>query len=227
LAIHHGRLDGQHFAARSGNKGSSKSHAMTWGLRRIYEFLDSRGIQATFAYVRSAQNPADGISRGRVFRIQDLAKGGTCEGERRGLVVGGPQSLPLRKKLYMFMYPIRIERSTCHVRGTNRMNKYKYMRSKQRGFGGPTASPFTHTSFPSYFIPLGYLRIRQAAQANNPVRFPLTLPPADGPTMTEEALAQQVMQEFMAMRHAGSSVELLCSVSSARLQQTIAERYPL
>ncbi|RNE99331.1 hypothetical protein TcG_12025 [Trypanosoma cruzi] len=69
------------------------------------------------------------------------------------------------------MYPIRIERSTCHVRGTNRMNKYKYMRSKQRGFGGPTASPFTHTSFPSYFIPLGYLRIRQAAQPNNPVRF--------------------------------------------------------
>ncbi|PWV14552.1 putative target of rapamycin (TOR) kinase 1 [Trypanosoma cruzi] len=57
------------------NKGSSESHAMTWGLRRIYEFLDSRGIQATFAYVRSAENPADGISRGRVFTLQDLAKG--------------------------------------------------------------------------------------------------------------------------------------------------------
>ncbi|RNF07023.1 protein kinase, partial [Trypanosoma cruzi] len=38
------------------NKGSSKSHAMTWELQRIYEFLDSRGVQATFAYVRSAQN---------------------------------------------------------------------------------------------------------------------------------------------------------------------------
>ncbi|ESS60598.1 hypothetical protein TCDM_11866 [Trypanosoma cruzi Dm28c] len=74
------------------NKGSSKSHAMTWELQRIYEFLDSRGIQATFAYVRSAENPADGISRGRVFTLQQLAKG-----ERRGLVVGGPQSLPLRK----------------------------------------------------------------------------------------------------------------------------------
>ncbi|EKG00196.1 hypothetical protein TCSYLVIO_008875 [Trypanosoma cruzi] len=49
------------------NKGSSKSHAMTWELKRIYAFLDSRGIQVTFAYVRSAENPADGISRGRVF----------------------------------------------------------------------------------------------------------------------------------------------------------------
>ncbi|KAF8294846.1 hypothetical protein TcBrA4_0070910 [Trypanosoma cruzi] len=60
-----------------------------------------------------------------------------------------------------------------------------------------------------------------------PVRVFVTLPPADGPAVTEDVLAQQVMQEFMAMRHAGSSVELLCSVSSARLQQTIAERYPL
>ncbi|KAF8278105.1 putative target of rapamycin (TOR) kinase 1 [Trypanosoma cruzi] len=49
------------------NKGSSKSPAMTWELRRIYEFFDSRGIQATFAHVRSADSPADGISRGRVF----------------------------------------------------------------------------------------------------------------------------------------------------------------
>ncbi|KAF5214758.1 hypothetical protein ECC02_012608 [Trypanosoma cruzi] len=57
------------------NKGSSKSHAMTWELQRIYEFLDSRGIQATFGYVRSAENPADGISRGRVFTLQDLANG--------------------------------------------------------------------------------------------------------------------------------------------------------
>ncbi|KAF8281052.1 hypothetical protein TcYC6_0029580 [Trypanosoma cruzi] len=57
------------------NKGSSKSHAMTWERRRIYDFLDSRGIQAFFAYVRSAENPADGISRGRFFALQDLAKG--------------------------------------------------------------------------------------------------------------------------------------------------------
>ncbi|KAF5221089.1 hypothetical protein ECC02_005956 [Trypanosoma cruzi] len=53
------------------NKGSSKSHAMTWELRRICLFFDSRGIQASFVYVRSA----DGISRSRVFTLQDLAKG--------------------------------------------------------------------------------------------------------------------------------------------------------
>ncbi|PWV10966.1 putative target of rapamycin (TOR) kinase 1 [Trypanosoma cruzi] len=57
------------------NKGSSKSHAMTWELQRIYRFLDLRGIHASFAYVRSADNPADGISRGRVFTLQGLAKG--------------------------------------------------------------------------------------------------------------------------------------------------------
>ncbi|RNF24434.1 protein kinase, putative,serine/threonine protein kinase [Trypanosoma cruzi] len=68
------------------NKGSAKSHAFTWELQRIYEFLDSRGVRASFGYVRSAEYPADGISRGRVFTLQDLAKGGTCEGERRGLV---------------------------------------------------------------------------------------------------------------------------------------------
>ncbi|ESS63789.1 target of rapamycin (TOR) kinase 1 [Trypanosoma cruzi Dm28c] len=32
------------------NKGSSKSHAMMWELRRIFEFLDSRGVRVTFAY---------------------------------------------------------------------------------------------------------------------------------------------------------------------------------
>ncbi|KAF5217386.1 hypothetical protein ECC02_009763 [Trypanosoma cruzi] len=57
------------------NKGSSKSHALTWELRRIYEFLDSRGTQAFFAYVRPADSPADGMSRGSVFTLQDLAKG--------------------------------------------------------------------------------------------------------------------------------------------------------
>ncbi|KAF8283617.1 putative target of rapamycin (TOR) kinase 1 [Trypanosoma cruzi] len=57
------------------NKGSSKSHALTWELQRIYEFLDSRGIQASFAYVRSAENPVDGISRSRVFTLQELVKG--------------------------------------------------------------------------------------------------------------------------------------------------------
>ncbi|EKF98939.1 hypothetical protein TCSYLVIO_010157, partial [Trypanosoma cruzi] len=54
LAVHHGRLGGQHFAAGAANKGSSKSHALMWGLRRIYEFLESCGVRASFAYVRSA-----------------------------------------------------------------------------------------------------------------------------------------------------------------------------
>ncbi|KAF8284382.1 hypothetical protein TcBrA4_0059530 [Trypanosoma cruzi] len=57
------------------NKGSPKSNAMTWELQRICLFLDSRGVQASFAYVRSAENPADGISRGRVFTLQELVKG--------------------------------------------------------------------------------------------------------------------------------------------------------
>ncbi|ESS55019.1 hypothetical protein TCDM_13534 [Trypanosoma cruzi Dm28c] len=89
------------------NKGNSKSHAMMWELQRIYEFVDSRGIQVSVAYVRSAENPADGISRGCVFTLQDLAKGGTCEGQRRCLLAAGPQSLPLRNKLYI--HPIRVE----------------------------------------------------------------------------------------------------------------------
>ncbi|RNC50960.1 target of rapamycin (TOR) kinase 1 [Trypanosoma cruzi] len=74
------------------NKGSSKLHAMTWELQQIHVFLDSGGIKAFFAYVRSAENSADGISRGLFFQTSGLG-----EGERRGLVVGGPQSLPLRK----------------------------------------------------------------------------------------------------------------------------------
>ncbi|RNC52101.1 protein kinase, putative,serine/threonine protein kinase [Trypanosoma cruzi] len=68
------------------NKVRSKSCAMTWELQRIYEFLDSRGVQTSFGYVRSAENTADGISRGRVFTLQELTKGGTCERERRGFV---------------------------------------------------------------------------------------------------------------------------------------------
>ncbi|PWV12132.1 putative target of rapamycin (TOR) kinase 1 [Trypanosoma cruzi] len=39
------------------NKGSSKSNAMAWELRRIYEFLDSHRLQASVAYVRCAENP--------------------------------------------------------------------------------------------------------------------------------------------------------------------------
>ncbi|PWV02894.1 putative target of rapamycin (TOR) kinase 1 [Trypanosoma cruzi] len=74
------------------NKGRSKSQAMTWDLRRIYGFLDSRGLQAFFAYVRSAENPADGISRGCVFYTS-----GIDEGEQRCRLAGGTQILPLSK----------------------------------------------------------------------------------------------------------------------------------
>ncbi|PWU89517.1 putative target of rapamycin (TOR) kinase 1 [Trypanosoma cruzi] len=59
---------------RAANKGSSKSHALTRELQRIYGFLDSRGIQASFVYVRSTENPADGISHGSAFTLQDLAE---------------------------------------------------------------------------------------------------------------------------------------------------------
>ncbi|RNF14270.1 protein kinase, partial [Trypanosoma cruzi] len=40
---------------RAANKGSSKPHAMTRELKRIYGFLDPRGIKASFAHVRSAE----------------------------------------------------------------------------------------------------------------------------------------------------------------------------
>ncbi|KAF8279060.1 hypothetical protein TcYC6_0024320 [Trypanosoma cruzi] len=86
LAIHHGRLGEKSLFQGAANKGSPKSYAKAWELRRIYEFLDSCGRQASFGYVRSAEYPADGISRGRVFTLQELTKGGTCERERRGLV---------------------------------------------------------------------------------------------------------------------------------------------
>ncbi|EKF29608.1 hypothetical protein MOQ_006596 [Trypanosoma cruzi marinkellei] len=39
------------------NKGSSKSHALTWEPQRIYEFLDSRGEQASFAYMGLKKTP--------------------------------------------------------------------------------------------------------------------------------------------------------------------------
>ncbi|KAF5221343.1 hypothetical protein ECC02_005585 [Trypanosoma cruzi] len=94
------------------NKGSSKSHAMTWKLQRIYGFLDSHRIQASVAYVRSADNPADGISRGRVFTLQGLAKRWNLRRGLWGLVVGGPQSLPTRN---IYVYPIRIERAATIV----------------------------------------------------------------------------------------------------------------
>ncbi|RNC36873.1 target of rapamycin (TOR) kinase 1 [Trypanosoma cruzi] len=68
------------------NKRSSKSHALTWELQRIYVFFDSRGVQASFA------------CHAVVFlHLRTWRRGGTCEGQRRCLVAAGPQSLPPRK----------------------------------------------------------------------------------------------------------------------------------
>ncbi|RNF12955.1 uncharacterized protein Tco025E_06401, partial [Trypanosoma conorhini] len=60
-----------------------------------------------------------------------------------------------------------------------------------------------------------------------PVRVLVTLPPMDGPAVTEAALAEQVLDEFTAARRAGSAEELPCSVSSLRLQQATRQRYPV
>ncbi|RNF09005.1 protein kinase, putative,serine/threonine protein kinase, partial [Trypanosoma cruzi] len=62
------------------NKGSSKSHALTRELQVIYEFVDSRGVRATFAYAQSAENPADGISRGCFLQFSTWRRGaaGPC-----------------------------------------------------------------------------------------------------------------------------------------------------
>ncbi|PWU91399.1 TcC31.12 [Trypanosoma cruzi] len=73
------------------NKGNSKPHAMTRELKRIYGFLDPRGIKASFAHVRSAETRRRHITRS-CFHTR-----GISEGERRGLVAGGAQSLPRRR----------------------------------------------------------------------------------------------------------------------------------
>ncbi|ESS61006.1 retrotransposon hot spot (RHS) protein [Trypanosoma cruzi Dm28c] len=73
------------------NKGSSKSHALTWELRRIFDFW-------TLAEYRQ-HLPTCGLQKTpqTAFHAVVFLHFRTCEGERRGLVVGGPQSLPLRK----------------------------------------------------------------------------------------------------------------------------------
>ncbi|ORC88347.1 putative target of rapamycin (TOR) kinase 1 [Trypanosoma theileri] len=59
----------------SAQKGHAKSYALTWELDQILKILDSRGVQASFEYVKSRDNPVDGLSRGAVFTTADLAKG--------------------------------------------------------------------------------------------------------------------------------------------------------
>ncbi|RNC42000.1 protein kinase, partial [Trypanosoma cruzi] len=55
LATHHGHWVDNTSLQGAANKGGSQSHAMTWEPQRIYEFFDSRGVQASVAYVRSAE----------------------------------------------------------------------------------------------------------------------------------------------------------------------------
>ncbi|PWV17756.1 putative target of rapamycin (TOR) kinase 1 [Trypanosoma cruzi] len=75
FSVHYRHFGDNTLLQGAANKGSSKSHALTWEPQRKHEFLESCGIQASFSHVVSAENPTDGISRGRVFTLQDLAKG--------------------------------------------------------------------------------------------------------------------------------------------------------
>ncbi|PWV07315.1 putative target of rapamycin (TOR) kinase 1 [Trypanosoma cruzi] len=90
------------------NKGSSKSHAMTWAATDI-RVLGSRGVQTSSAYVRSAENPTDGISRGRVFTLQTWRRGATGSGAV--LWLEGDQSLSLM--LYINMHLRSVKLSVC------------------------------------------------------------------------------------------------------------------
>ncbi|RNE96843.1 serine/threonine protein phosphatase, partial [Trypanosoma cruzi] len=67
------------------NKGSSKLHALTWELQRIYEFLDSRGIHASFAYVRSAERQP----RRRHITRSCFCTSVLCEGVELAEGIGG------------------------------------------------------------------------------------------------------------------------------------------
>ncbi|RNC34977.1 protein kinase, putative,serine/threonine protein kinase [Trypanosoma cruzi] len=60
------------------NKGSPKSHAMTWELRRIC-LLTLAECRHPLHTCDQRTTPADGISRGCVFTLQDLAKGSGTE----------------------------------------------------------------------------------------------------------------------------------------------------
>ncbi|RNC31780.1 protein kinase [Trypanosoma cruzi] len=82
LATHHGHWVDNTSLQGAANKGGSQSHAMTWEPQRIYEFLDSRGVQASVAYVRSAEGQPPQTAyhtvvflHFRTWRRVELAKG--------------------------------------------------------------------------------------------------------------------------------------------------------
>ncbi|RNC45084.1 putative retrotransposon hot spot (RHS) protein [Trypanosoma cruzi] len=73
------------------NKGSSKSHAKTWELQRIHEFWTLAEYRHPLSTCGQRKTPQTEYHAVVFLHFR------TCEGERRGLVVGGPQSSPLRK----------------------------------------------------------------------------------------------------------------------------------
>ncbi|EKF29753.1 RNA editing complex protein MP90, putative,nuclease, putative [Trypanosoma cruzi marinkellei] len=74
------------------NKGSSKSHASTLGLRRIYEFC----TLSDYRHPLITCGPRSACRR-HVAR-SCFYTSGIGEGERRGLLAEGPRSLPLCKE---------------------------------------------------------------------------------------------------------------------------------
>ncbi|PWV12468.1 putative target of rapamycin (TOR) kinase 1 [Trypanosoma cruzi] len=135
---------------------------MTWEPQRIYGFLDSRGIKASFAYVRSTENPADGISHGRVFALQDLAEGvGLVRVSGGVLWLEEPKLCHLLSNKYI--YPIRIER------GMSRLWLKDYIYLLGANFEDILEPLLFHLLFflPSCVVSvIDKLRIRPAAQAN-------------------------------------------------------------
>ncbi|PWV14414.1 putative target of rapamycin (TOR) kinase 1 [Trypanosoma cruzi] len=116
------------------NKGSPKSHALIWELQQIYGFLGSRRIQAFFAYVRSAENPADGLSRGRVLRFRTW---------RRGAAVSFGWRTPKVCQFVSNKYFRSYLSSKGHVGGQR--NIYIYYQKK-------TLRQLTASSIPSFFL---------------------------------------------------------------------------
>ncbi|RNF05583.1 RNA editing complex protein MP90, partial [Trypanosoma cruzi] len=74
------------------NKGSSRSHAFTWELRRIYVFLILVGYRHPLLTCDLQKAPQTACHAVVFLHFSN------CEGEWRGLVVGGPQSLPPSNK---------------------------------------------------------------------------------------------------------------------------------
>ncbi|KAF8275612.1 hypothetical protein TcBrA4_0138020 [Trypanosoma cruzi] len=79
------------------NKGSSKSHAMTWELQRIYEFLAPAEYRYPLPTCGLRKTPQTAYHAVVFLHFRTWRRGGTCEGQRRCLVAAGPQSLPLLK----------------------------------------------------------------------------------------------------------------------------------